>query len=35
MIKYKCPKCGYTMAAGMVIGKPQCPKCKIPLVQTE
>lgn len=25
MIKYRCPKCGYTMAAKMVIGEPKCP----------
>lgn len=26
MINYECPKCGYKMAAAMVIGVPKCPK---------
>ncbi len=27
MIKYRCPKCGFTMAAKMVIGEPKCKEC--------
>ena len=25
MITYQCPKCGYKMAAKMVVGTPTCP----------